>query len=220
MYHGAVIVLAACAVVVTGLLLRQELGIDTSATRAVRSARPVTGSAAADSLLRLGHVLGAENAEVRILEFSDFECPYCARARPALERLLEDYGDDVSIIYFHLPLDSQHPHARAAALASECAAAQERFESYHDLLFQRQDSLGLIDWTNLAQRAGVPDTANFRTCFESERLAGRLDAHKRLASYLGVQAAPTFVFADSMLSGYDAVHRVRSWIESRLSESD
>ena len=82
-----------------------------------------------------GPALGPDKAPVTIVEFSDFECPFCLRVVPTLERILEDYGDDVRLVFRQFPLNNIHPNAQSAAEASLCAADQSRFWQYHDALF-------------------------------------------------------------------------------------
>lgn len=215
-YRVAVIVLAGCAVVVAVLLVRREFSDRTTSTGQERAATHVGELPSLDSLYRIGHVIGARHAEITILEFSDYQCPYCARAQPDLRRLLVDYPNDVALVYLHFPIESQHPQAVSAALGAEYAAAQGAFGSFHELLFEQQDSLAYIELTRLAERAGVPDTARFRSCLDQRRFVEVVNRHREIARSAGVRATPTFVIGDSMLSGYDAVGRLRRWVRGRL----
>ena len=130
------VVLTLCALVLTGILVRREFfpGITATAPREVEHW---------SQLASAGHTMGPANAPVRILEFSDFQCPYCARLQPTLQAIRAKYPDRVAVVYRHFPL-ADHPHAMQAALASECAAAQGRFERFHDILFAAPDSISLI----------------------------------------------------------------------------
>src|SRR5712691_9566756 len=88
-------------------------------------------------------VRGPENAPVTMVEFSDFQCPFCGRFFAETEgALLKKYDGKIRFVYRHFPLDSIHPFAQGAALASECANEQNKFWEYHDLLFQNQQQLG------------------------------------------------------------------------------
>lgn len=78
---------------------------------------------------------GPENAKVTIIEFSDFECPFCQRAFPTVQQIMDTYPNDVRIVYKHLPLTNIHPHAEKAAIASECARDQGKFWELHDKMF-------------------------------------------------------------------------------------
>jgi len=114
-------------------------------------------------LAEAGHVLGPLNASVRIVEFADFECPACRALQRTLRELRKRHPGTVAVIYRHYPL-AGHFLAMPAAVAAECAAVQGRFESYADLLFEKQDSLNALSWSALAASAGVSDTARFETC--------------------------------------------------------
>jgi len=83
-----------------------------------------------------GHAKGPENAKVVLVEYSDFECPYCVRAYPTVKQILETYPNDVKVVYRQFPLVSLHPNAQKAAEASECAGDQGKFWEYHDKLFE------------------------------------------------------------------------------------
>lgn len=87
------------------------------------------------------HVIGGVNAKVAIVEFSDFQCPFCQRFHPTMQRVLQEYGDDVKWVYRHFPLDSIHPRARPSAAASECAAEQDKFWEFMNALFANQDRI-------------------------------------------------------------------------------
>lgn len=89
-------------------------------------------------------VRGGKNAKVVIVEFSDFQCPYCSRAYPTVNQLLKEYGDNITFVYKHFPLVSIHPRAQKTAEAAECAKDQGKFWEFHDQLFQKQ-----TDWSSL-----------------------------------------------------------------------
>lgn len=87
---------------------------------------------------------GADNAPVTIVEFSDFQCPFCSRALPTVKQVLNEYKDKVKFVYKHMPLVSIHPRAHVAAQAAECAKDQGKFWEFHDQLFEKQ-----TDWSSL-----------------------------------------------------------------------
>ncbi len=105
------------------------------------------------AVLDSGQLIGARTARVRITEFSDFQCEYCAQLQPALRRLLRDHGSDVAIVFKHFPLEMIHPNAFGAALASECAAEQGAFQRFHDYLFEHRELIGRYEWLRFAQDA-------------------------------------------------------------------
>jgi protein-disulfide isomerase len=101
------------------------------------------------------HVLGDPDAPVTVIEYGDFECPYCAAAAPVLRQLVEESQGRVRLVFRHFPVASIHPHALTAALAAEAAAAQGAFWPMHDLLFARQDRLGDVALRAYAEELGL-----------------------------------------------------------------
>ena len=101
------------------------------------------------------HVLGNPDAPVTVIEYGDFECPYCAAAAPVLRRLVEESDGQVRLVFRHFPLADSHPHALTAALAAEAAGAQGAFWPMHDLLFARQDRLGDVALRAYAEELGL-----------------------------------------------------------------
>ena len=100
-------------------------------------------------------ILGDENAPVTLLEYGDFECPYCAAARPELESLVKNYPDTIQLVYRHFPITTTHPHAALAAEAAEAAGAQGKFWEMHDMLFTHQDALEFEDLRRYARSIGL-----------------------------------------------------------------
>jgi protein-disulfide isomerase len=101
------------------------------------------------------HVLGNPDAPVTVIEYGDFECPYCAAAAPVLRQLVEESDDRVRLVFRHFPLAENHPHALTAALAAEAAGAQGAFWPMHDLLFARQDRLSDVALRAYADELGL-----------------------------------------------------------------
>jgi predicted DsbA family dithiol-disulfide isomerase len=120
--------------------------------------------------------LGAVNARVRIVEFADFQCPYCVRAAfDVLPRIVADFGDRVLIVFRNFPLTEMHPNAYPAAEAAECAYQQGAFWQYHDRLFANQGALDVASLKGYAAAIGL-DTAAFDECLDSGRTAPAVDA--------------------------------------------
>ena len=101
------------------------------------------------------HVLGNPDAPVTVIEYGDFECPYCAAAAPVLKQLVEESDGQVRLVFRHFPLADNHPHALTAALAAEAAGAQGAFWPMHDLLFARQDRLSDVALRAYAEELGL-----------------------------------------------------------------
>ncbi len=136
------------------------------------------------------HIRGAEDAPLTVVEYGDFECPYCGRAEPVVRELLADFGD-VRYVWRHLPLHDVHPYAQLAAEAAEAAALQGAFWEMHDLLLDHQDALRPHELAGHAERLGLDLTrfdADLRRHHGAERVAEDLDS----ADLSGVSGTPTF----------------------------
>src|SRR6516225_8553901 len=136
------------------------------------------------------HIRGPEKAPVTVVEYGDFECPYCGLAEPAVRELLSDFGD-VRYVWRHLPLTDVHPHAQLAAEASEAAAKQEAFWEMHDTLLSHQDALRPGDLIGYATSLGLDTerlTADLRKHVGAARIAEDTDS----ADLSGVSGTPTF----------------------------
>ena len=134
---------------------------------------------------------GPSDAWVTMVEFADFECPYCRVEEPVVAGLEAAYGADLRVVHKHLPLTGLHPHAQAAAVAAECAHSQGKFWELHDLLF----TTALDDATLLADAQQVPglDVAAWQACLATSAPAARVAADVALAASLALTATPTFV---------------------------
>jgi Na+/H+ antiporter NhaA len=136
------------------------------------------------------HIRGNAAAPVTLLEYGDFECPYCANAAPTIRRILEHHTQDVRYVFRHLPLTDVHPNAQTAAEAAEAAGAQGAFWEMHDRLFAQQES-GLSDIYRHAADIGL-DLTRFAEDMRRRRYAGRVAEDVRSADASGVSGTPTF----------------------------
>jgi Na+/H+ antiporter NhaA len=136
------------------------------------------------------HVRGPVDAPVTLVEYGDFECPYCGMAEPIVRELLRDFGD-VSYIWRHLPLSDVHPRAQLAAEAAEAAGAQGAFWEMHDVLLDHQDRLGPNDLAGYAERLGL-DVERFSADLQFHAGAARIAEDVDSADLSGVSGTPTF----------------------------
>src|SRR3989338_1358113 len=123
------------------------------------------------------HLRGSKDAPVKLVEYSDFECPYCKRHHPTLKQILAEYGDKVSLEYKHFPL-SFHPNAQKAAEASECAGEQGKFWEFHDAIFEDQVALGVTQYQQWAASTGL-NTSKFNDCLDSGKYATKVQAESQ-----------------------------------------
>ena len=137
------------------------------------------------------HVRGPADGRVTLVEYGDFECPYCGRAEPVIRELARDFGHDLRFVFRHLPLDDVHEHAEPAAEAAEAAGAQGRFWDMHDLLYAHQDALTEADLLEDARQLGL-DLDRFTDDLSSRRYALRVARDVDSADASGVAGTPTF----------------------------
>jgi Na+/H+ antiporter NhaA len=136
------------------------------------------------------HVRGPDKAPVTVVEYGDFECPYCGMAEPSVRELLRDFGD-VRYVWRHLPLTDVHPHAQLAAEAAEAAAAQGAFWEMHDLLLDHQDALSVRDLVGYAASLGL-NVDRFRTSLRAHEGADHVAEDVDSADLSSVSGTPTF----------------------------
>lgn len=137
------------------------------------------------------HIRGSLDAPLVLVEYGDFECPYCLRAGSTLHDLAATFGDDLAFVFRHLPLDQVHEHARLAGEAAEAAASQGRFWEMHDTLFAHQDALTEADLVDYAREVGL-DVDRFARDLHHRRHALRVERDATSADDSGASGTPTF----------------------------
>jgi protein-disulfide isomerase len=146
------------------------------------------------------HVRGAVRAPITVVEYGDFECPWCKRAAPHIRSILEELDGRVRFVFRHLPLTDVHPNAALAAEAAEAAGAQGAFWEMHDLLFEHQDALSLPDLVRYAGELGL-DVTRFEADLRSGRFAARVTWDVNSAEESGVAGTPTYFINDVRYRG-------------------
>jgi protein-disulfide isomerase len=137
-------------------------------------------------------ILGSENALITIIEFSDYEYPYCRQWHSEVySQLIDTYGDQIRFVYRDFPLESIHPNANSAAQAANCAHEQGVFWDYHDMLFSNEKGLGSTAYLEYASQLEI-DQAAFQECIETNRYQAEVQADFEFAADLGVRSTPTF----------------------------
>lgn len=158
-------------------------------------------------------MIGSKEAAVTIIEFSDFQCPFCRESQPVLKKILQNYGDRIRLIFKHLPLDI-HDQAFASAQAAVCAGKQGRFWPYHDSLFTSTDlSQGTL--TKLASSSGL-DLPNFKACMSSEASRAAVVKDVSEAKLLGINSTPTFIVNGRLVEGALGFDDFKALIEQEL----
>lgn len=162
-----------------------------SLQKLIRSSRWLTGA----------HFLGRTHHPVVVVEFADFQCPFCRRFEPVLEAVRLRFRNSVSVVFREFPLPNIHPYAMAAALAAECAADQGRFTAFHDSLFSPRLALDTVSYAVVARSAGVKDLGQFRSCLTGHADSQRVAADISLGTTAGVFATPSLVVDGRLVSG-------------------
>jgi len=161
---------------------------DPSPSPALKAVRPVDE--------KVDHIIGSKSAKVTLIEYSDFECPFCKRHEPSMQQALQDFSHDVRIVYRQFPLTSIHPLAEKAAEGSECAAklgGNAAFWKMHDKIFEKSPDIGSDVLVTLAAQIGL-DQTKFKSCLDSGEMKTRVDADAATGEEAGVQGTPaTFV---------------------------
>jgi protein-disulfide isomerase len=167
-----------------------------------------------------------ENGRLLIVEYSDYECPHCRVAQPVVKNLLKVYGDKVKWVHNNFPLEMVHKWAKPAAIASECADKQGKFEAYNDLLFDRQDqwsqaAMPPLEFDNYAKEIGL-DAAKFAACERDPAVADKVTAERKEGQKLGVQSTPTFFIDGERMTGskqleYKAPRIIDPWLAKHSS---
>ena len=137
------------------------------------------------------HSIGPSHAQLTLVEYGDFECPNCKQATPVVKLLLSHFSDRLRFVYRHFPLQEVHPLALNAALAAECAGAQERFWPMHDLLYEVQPALKADQLRAYAQRLEL-DMNRFSAEMSDTVFLQRIREHQEGGAKSGVRATPTF----------------------------
>jgi len=161
---------------------------------------------------------GPKTAKVTIVEWSDFECPFCGRVLPTLERLKKDYAKDVRVVFRHQPL-SFHPNAKLAAEASMAAHEQGKFWQYHDKLFANQKALDRASLERYAQELGL-DMGKFKSALDQGRFRAKVEADMAAGSAVGANGTPTFFVNGRELVGAQPFERFKAIIDEEISKAD
>lgn len=158
---------------------------------------------------------GPATAKVEIIEFSDFQCPYCERAYPVVTQVLKTYGDKIRFVYRNYPLPS-HPNARPAAEAAACAAEQGKFWEYHNRLFEHQDKLSDTDLKDHATALGL-EMGKFTMCVNTRKYQKDVDADIAAANEVGVTGTPAFFINGRPLEGAQPYEAFKQILDEELS---
>jgi len=171
------------------------------------------------------HVAGARDGKITLIEYSDFQCPFCQRFHPTAEKLVNDYKGKVKWVFRNFPLEQIHPQATPAAVAAECVASlkgNDAYWKYANLLFDNQSSLGEATFSNLAVKVGASKGA-FDSCMKSNKFLAKVKAQQAEGERIGVQGTPaTFVIAADgsveLMGGALPYEQAKAYIDRALAK--
>ncbi len=226
---GVVTGIAVVAVLVSGSLLTVFNGGssfkvakagDTAAAAdaGAAAAAPTAKAPTADvpAVTAADHIRGGKDAKVVLIEYSDFQCPFCSRHHPNMKKLLDEYGDKIEWVYRHFPL-SFHENAKPAAIASECANEQGKFWEFADTMFANQDSLGNDYYATVAGTLGL-NTTTFKTCLTSGKYDTLIASSISAGSAAGVNGTPATFVNGQMISGAVPYDTLKGIIDQALAK--
>lgn len=166
------------------------------------------------------YIRGNPNAPITIVEYSDFECPFCSRFHPTIQQILAEYGDQVRWVYRHFPLDQIHPEATPSAEASECIAEQkgaDGFWQFADAMFENQSRLGNSLYREVASQIGA-DMAQFDNCVTTRKYQDKVKADQAGGAKLGVNGTPGSFVNGTPIRGALPYENVKAIIEAELQK--
>jgi protein-disulfide isomerase len=158
---------------------------------------------------------GPQDAPITIVEFSDFQCPFCKQVLSILSQVLDQYPGRIKLAFRDFPIPSIHPHAEKAAEAAHCAEEQGKFWEYHDLLFAKQDELPTEKFVDYARSLGL-EAAAFQACIESHRQKDRVEQNHADGMKAGVSGTPAFFINGRLLSGAQPLEAFKTMIDEEL----
>lgn len=163
-------------------------------------------------------VAGPQFAKVTIVEFSEFQCPFCKRVEPTLQQIKETFGDDVKFVWKHQPLPF-HPNAMPAAEAAEAAREQGKFWEMHDLMYANQQELSPVKYEEWAKQIGL-DLDKFKQAIEGHNDKIRIAEDMNLGSSIGATGTPTFFINGRQLVGAQPFEAFKTVIEQEVAKAD
>ena len=159
-------------------------------------------------------IKGPEDAPITIIEFSDYECPFCVRAEPTLDKIFEEYPDKIRLVYRDFPLGF-HTNAQKAAEATECAGEQDKFWEMHDKLFDEGVEGGVISFKQFADDLGL-DTQEFDSCLDSGEMESEVQKDMSDGQSAGVTGTPAFFINGVKLVGAQPFESFKEIIDREL----
>jgi protein-disulfide isomerase len=202
------VLMGVSAVVVTAVTLRSYSDRDARSVAVMRTERMANWR----ELVSEGRKIGAVKARLEVVEFMDYQCPFCKKWHDNVQTVLNESPGSISQTFLHVPIDG-HKHAIRAARAAECAGRQGRFQEITAALFAQQDSIGIKSWEAFAESAGVPDVPAYSSCTASDSAASDAVRYRALADKHQVTGTPTIIINGLRYSSPPSLDTLRAILE-------
>lgn len=212
------VLLVLCALVTTTAVVHREIAAPSAASTKAKDRKPIyiqDWKVQLEKGVRLGQI----DAPIQLIEFADFECPFCGDFHRVLKILRDRYPAQVALTFVHFPLP-MHRFAVPAARVAECADVQGRFEAMYDRLFDEQGAFGLKPWDDYATEAGVPDLPAFDTCIKRTDAIPRIFDGRALGTKLDVNATPTLIVNGWLLGRPPSIEELDAMVRAVLAGKD
>jgi protein-disulfide isomerase len=152
------------------------------------------------SVNKTDHAQGNDNADLTIVEYGDYQCPYCGAAYPVLKELMKEFKGQVKFVFRNFPLSEMHPYARPAAIAAEAADLQGKFWEMHDVIYENQQSLNESFLFQLAEKIGL-NLSQFKEDIQKTELEKKVDSDFESGIISGVNGTPSFFINGNKFNG-------------------
>ena len=169
--------------------------------------------------LATGAAIGDNSATVKLIVFSDFQCPFCKVFADSARALLLRYPRDVQLVFRHRPIPEIHAQATTLAQLAICSDRVGKFEVMHDQLFAKQDSLNTLSWQSLAQSVGISDTTSVGLCMRSDVTSNLLKKDRKSADEVGLTGTPVVLVNETMVRGIPPGGMLDSLVRRALKSS-
>jgi len=193
----------------------QNTNTNVAPTAPTQPTPPVVDASKLPPVTSEDNIQGDLNAQLTLISYSDFQCPYCARHIPTLDKIMDEYKGKVKLIFRHFPLNSIHPQAQKAAEAAECAAEQGKFWEMHDKIFANQKAITVDNLKSYAGGLGL-SSSQFDNCLDSGKYASKVQSQMQGGAAAGVTGTPATFVGDQLVKGAVPYENLKSIIDSKL----
>lgn len=165
------------------------------------------------------HIQGSPSAPIILVEYADYQCPYCGQAYPIIKQLQKKFGEDMAFVFRNYPIQELHPYALHAAIAAETASLQGKFWEMHDIIFEHQRFLGDDAIIDYAERVGL-DVEKFKNDFGSKQTVSKVEEDMESGNGAGVQGTPAFFVNGKYFTGNWTTSEFMEYLQSFVTKKE